>query len=140
MHLPRYPGARYPTIERLGSNLGTLPIHVGCGEMREFVVSAIYDQRVVLEIRNHQGGHRYLSLSYEQVEYPLYSIASRAIASHEAQRLYPDDPRGRADRQARIEAQRRLYVDDHWRDVYPAVMDEMAEWRLRNSTPQSSSG
>ena len=131
MQLPRYPGVRYPSIEPLAITLGTLKINVGEGVLKPFKVVAVYDQRVVLEMPNHRGGHRYLSLSYEQIEYPLYSMACRAIVSHDAQRLFPDDPRQRPDRQAKIEAQRSDYVDDHWRDAYFAVTQGMALWRMR---------
>lgn len=114
MQLPRYPGVRYPSIERLAIKLG-----------------AVYDQRVVLEMPNHRGGHRYLSLDYEQIEYPHYSMACRAIISHDAVRQFPDDPRKRPERQAKIEEQRRDYVEDHWRDIYYDVMTAMVKWRLR---------
>lgn len=120
--LPRYPGVRYPSIERVAITLGTLKINVGGGQMKPFKVVAVYDQRVVLEMPNHKGGARYLSLSYEQIEYPLYSIACRAIVADDALRLFPR--RNQA-------AQRDEYVEEHWRDIYPSVMNTAALGTLR---------
>ncbi len=122
----------YPGIDQLAktliANFGTAKkctTKVVCepgGMLCELVVSSIYYNQVIFEIPNGKGGHRYLHLSYEQVEYPAGSIAARACAMNDAQALYPIDEKMGENKKRKQEALRRQHVEEHWHDFYDNIV------------------
>src|SRR6185437_5403842 len=146
IEVSRQHGVRYPHIEQLSKKLiatfGTvnkITAKVVCepgGLLCELVINRIYDNKVTFEIPNGKGGHRYMHLSYEQVEYPPYSMAARACAMNDAQTLYLiDDEKMGKNKREKQEALRRKYVEEHWQDFYDDLVIGMQKFFERQEPP-----
>ena len=151
LSLPKYPDKEYLCIEKINEGFKS---KIGTGErykiqliskdwvVTEVAVSWIYSEYVVLEfprkgqfniVPQKNCGHRYVRMSYEQIEkeidYPYGSYAARAVARNEAEILYPtpENPK----RLSEVKKKREKYVDEHWRKIHPSIVEFMPKYETR---------
>lgn len=93
------------------------------GIVREAKVLWTYFDHVSVEVNG-----RVRLVSFDEAEYPRNSMAARAVMRTEAEKLYPG-------RSPKAEDQRERYVEDHWHEVYPAIVAGCRDWQARQTAP-----